>query len=191
MTRNEWSFAYKRMCAYFSAQVNPAQEKEFYDSRFEFWTVAEWDHIWGMLSEMALPRIPGYGDFASLRRQIYVQNQHLRKETRTVCADCNGTGWEFTGPQFGAPVRRCAHLHAKQVDADPPFDREGMKTLQMRMVGLHDATVATFVKDGPKPLAQVLVEGSIKWVEGITRQTVGEETARRDYDQNQQTYGGE
>lgn len=186
MTRQEWALRYRRLCAYFKFEIDPAQELEMFRGRFELWDTGEWDTTWDALAELSLSRLPTYGDFASLRRQIWVQNQHKRRpETRTVCADCNGTGWRFTGPEFGATVEQCPHLRTKQVDESPDFNREGLKRFQRRIIETHDATVDRFVKTNPKPLCQVLVEAAVTAAENWTHHKTDEETARRDYQQNQ------
>lgn len=129
-----------------------------YIGRFEGWTLEEWNAVWYELSKVALPRIPDYGAFYQMRRSMY-----LGRSNNNVA-------------QYEAESASAAEI------------KRGLIDFQRQMVDVYDRNKEHFVADGPKPLAQCMVEWSIKMAEGVSGKHINREEAVQQYQENVANY---
>jgi len=126
MIRQDWAFCMKRMEAYFQRSHDPLLEEELY-LKFCSWDIEEWDAVWAALTEMTLPRMPGYGEFVMVLRGIKEKAQQERNKV-TIPGDA-----PFPREGLKSIAKRIIELHDAHVGEFK--DDNQPKPLNQVMVG--------------------------------------------------------
>lgn len=81
MTRDEFSFRYRRVCAAGPWKVDKAQEIEWFDV-FRKWSTPAWDKAWTRVKESLGSFMPSISDFKSAWQAIHAEElRQIREET--------------------------------------------------------------------------------------------------------------